>query len=412
MKTFAWTVLWLGGIALLIFIWAANDGGWVIVGATVTFILMSGVVWPVSSAKNRAAAQIANAEKSVLDMQQLAKAAREKLKKEKEDWISEHEAIRDKLFKTLDSKLGDKEATYKWIAPIIADIRLYHRDLLRPDDELVSRARSWDACAKLDILRKEKRALETANRELLYEIEYIKTLMDDDIEDDYDYSDEVEDADSPDWFLTQEEYQILSDRKKNERALEYYRKRDKKKWEIGRDFERYIGYMYEEDGYTVEYFGIEKRLQDMGRDIIAKRRGRTDIVQCKYWSRNKTVHEKHIAQLYGTTAMYKITEGRGGDVRAVFVTSASLSDTARLFADRLGIKIREGVEIGEYPLIKCNIGRNEYGEAKRIYHLPMDQQYDTVKIERDKGERYAFTVAEAEDAGFRRAYRWHGVGDG
>jgi len=35
--------------------------------------------------------------------------------------------------------------------------------------------------------------------------------------------------------------------------------------------------------------------------------------------------------------------------------------------------------------------------------------YDKVRIEVDKGEFYCGIVAEAEKAGFRRAYRWCGV---
>ena len=52
---------------------------------------------------------------------------------------------------------------------------------------------------------------------------------------------------------------------------------------------------------------------------------------------------------------------------------------------------------------ECNIGI----EGK-IYHLPFDQQYDSTIIE-GKDEFMALTVAEAEKAGFRRAYRWHGT---
>lgn len=47
-------------------------------------------------------------------------------------------------------------------------------------------------------------------------------------------------------------------------------------------------------------------------------------------------------------------------------------------------------------------------EGGKIYHLPFDQQYDKVKIEKNKGEFYCSTVQEAEKAGFRRAYRWKG----
>jgi hypothetical protein len=39
--------------------------------------------------------------------------------------------------------------------------------------------------------------------------------------------------------------------------------------------------------------------------------------------------------------------------------------------------------------------------------LPFDQQYDTAKIE-NVGEFYAWTVKDAEKAGFRRAFKWHG----
>ena len=35
----------------------------------------------------------------------------------------------------------------------------------------------------------------------------------------------------------------------------------------------------------------------------------------------------------------------------------------------------------------------------------MDEQYDMIKIDKP-GEFYAFTVKEAEDAGFRRAYKY------
>jgi hypothetical protein len=39
--------------------------------------------------------------------------------------------------------------------------------------------------------------------------------------------------------------------------------------------------------------------------------------------------------------------------------------------------------------------------------LPFDQQYDVTKVN-GKDEFMAMTVAEAESAGFRRAYKWHG----
>jgi hypothetical protein len=77
---------------------------------------------------------------------------------------------------------------------------------------------------------------------------------------------------------------------------------------------------------------------------------------------------------------------------------------AKEVAGKLEVQFYELARISDYPMIKCNIsGRDK----ERIYHLPFDQQYDRVKIS-GRPEMYAYTVAEAERAGFRRAWRWQG----
>lgn len=77
---------------------------------------------------------------------------------------------------------------------------------------------------------------------------------------------------------------------------------------------------------------------------------------------------------------------------------SQLSDTAKLICNRLRIKIVQ-LPFTEFPRIKCNINN-----GSKIYHLPFDQQYDRTEIKL-QGEFYARTVAEAENAGFRRAKR-------
>jgi hypothetical protein len=56
-------------------------------------------------------------------------------------------------------------------------------------------------------------------------------------------------------------------------------------------------------------------------------------------------------------------------------------------------------------MIKCNINPSS---KEKIYHLPFDQQYDKVVIGDVPGECYVETIADAEAAGFRRAFRWRG----
>ncbi len=205
-------------------------------------------------------------------------------------------------------------------------------------------------------------------------------------------------------YVTSTEYLTMTDTQRNQLALDRYLASHKKtKWEIGRDYELYVGYLFSKDGYHVEYTGSLFRFDDLGRDLVIRKGNRALIVQCKYWSKEKEIHEKHIFQLFGTSICYQLDHPEY-QVSCVLVTNTVCSKTARSFASKMNVSLRENVELGEFPRIKCNI--SDSGE--RIYHLPMDQQYDNVIIDRP-GEFFALTVQEAVDHGFRRAYRWHGI---
>ena len=93
-------------------------------------------------------------------------------------------------------------------------------------------------------------------------------------------------------------------------------------------------------------------------------------------------------------------------VKPDIVTTYKLSNEALQFAKLLKVSVRENVALEQYPCIKCNISERT---GERIYHLPFDQQYDSVKIGNVAGELYAMTVVAAEKANFRRAFRWHGA---
>jgi hypothetical protein len=172
-----------------------------------------------------------------------------------------------------------------------------------------------------------------------------------------------------------------------------------------------------------EYHILEKNYRYLKAevDIIAKKDNEVCIIQCKYWARYKKMHEKHIFQLFGTTMEYWIKNFKGckkpksfeefakflngNKLRPIFFTSTSLSSKAKEMANALSVEIRENEPIGEFPRIKCNINNNEFSSQTKIYHLPMDQQYDRTIVGNRAGEFYAFTVKEAENAGFRRAFR-------
>lgn len=214
-------------------------------------------------------------------------------------------------------------------------------------------------------------------------------------------------------LLSHSEWNNLSKTEKFQKALDRYQARHKTNWEIGRDFERFVGYEYECEGWDVTFYGAIQGFEDMGRDLIVKKNNSIKIIQCKYWAKEKTIHEKHIFQLFGTCVSYSLNNGiinqkqtlqQQSVVEGVFIASCSLSETAKMVASILGIKIIEFKKLEKYPCVKCNIGKN----GEKIYHLPFDQNYDKIKIEPNKGEFYCKTIREAEDAGFRRAYKWRG----
>lgn len=209
-------------------------------------------------------------------------------------------------------------------------------------------------------------------------------------------------------YLTKEEYRRLPSLERNQMALDRFWKRSKSKWLIGRLYERYIGYLYEQQGYDVEYVGIFKGFEDLGRDLICHKGRNMVVIQCKYWSKFRTIYEKHIFQFFGTVFQFR-DENPDKAVTAVFYTTTQMSALARRFADELGISLKENFPFDpHYPCIKCHTSKSETDYASRgtkIYHLPFDQLYDKTRIEKRYGEFYCRTVKEAEDAGFRRALR-------
>lgn len=206
-------------------------------------------------------------------------------------------------------------------------------------------------------------------------------------------------------YLSIEEYKRLSVDERNQLALDRYKERRRKNsWVAGVEYELFYSYKLRQEGYNVINFGAERGVDDLGRDIIATKNGNTYIIQCKRYGIHHEVHENTICQLFGTTLHYKITERQRNlftdpsKVFPVLVTTGILSDTAKEFANKLGVKVVY-LQMGEYPMIKCNINNGE-----KIYHLPFDQQYWRTKIDKP-GEFYATTVKEATAAGFRRAFK-------
>lgn len=343
-------------------------------------------------------------------------------KKDYEQQINSQKNINASL-----SNLLKSEKPFKDVAALKADFET----CIFEKDEHYLRYKSHPAASTADKVKEIRniyRASLFESKQMLYKYEFLlsvfpelKDSFEDEsslihIKDNYtnldDYNDNRDHV--HDW-LTDAEYKSMSVDDRNQLALDRYKKRRKDNWEIGIDYELYLGYLLREgkapfDGrWRVVQYGERKKLEDLGRDIIADRIGfdgkRTVyVIQCKRWSEQRIVHENAICQLFGTSVEYKIKhrELLLYDIVPVFITTTNLSPMAMEFAKQLGVKVMK-IPMGDYPMIKCNINNGE-----KIYHLPFDQQYHRTEISKE-GEFFAMTVKEATAKGFRRAMR-HFVG--
>lgn len=322
---------------------------------------------------------------------------------------------KDELFNNL--KLRDNESVSK-ITSLYSDFLLIQCDISSRYLETKSHPAKMEVLRIKELIRRTKPYI-FQYRQMLYKYEILLQLfpelsnyVDDfdsikDLEDIKSLETLQEDYDRVQLYVSKEEYSKLSTNERNQLALDRYMQGQKSRWEIGRDYELYCGLMYEEDNWEVEYIGMEKKLYDMGRDLIAIKGNIHHVVQCKYWSSDKMIHEKHITHLFGTTVEYGMNFPESIIIKPVFITNIQFSESANRFAEKLGVIIKENIPLKEFPRIKCNVNCDANGFKTLIYHLPFDQQYDRTKINKE-GEFFAYTVDEAVQAGFRRAFRYFG----
>ena len=415
---------------------ADNEIMWIVIIGFVSFIIwiISAIIKNYSSENEALTAKYKNLEKlnelnekTIKDLKieleyfksekqqmiqfQNEKLAFEKLKQQSETEIkNKRKELLDKYYEKKDTLafrlkdyekklLVEKSQSQQWLAGMIADF------LTLPIDYEIERLKKsnsqqkWDRAFKITDLKREIKCLTEKNKMLEYELKYLYTLYPEleDAEIELDDNLPVATSLEENGWLTKEEWESLSDLERNELAYDRYKNRHKTKWQIGRDFEMFVGYQYEtQKHYSIEYHGIKHGLKDLGIDLIAKKKNETLIIQCKYWSIKKEIHENYICQLYGTSIKYQLEHPTEKTI-PVFVCHNELSDIAKAFAQKLGIEVHEKIELGEYPAIKCN-------PDSMIYHLPFDLSYDNtekcIKV---------MTVAEAENLGYRRSYKWHGI---
>ena len=266
----------------------------------------------------------------------------------------------------------DFKKSFKNMGEFISDIKLYVYDIAskyfdtkshpahkKAQDVRELKQKTKEYIKEYKLMRYEYDMLFSLFPELENYLEYYsaeKAETIEEVKENYDYVQS---------WISKNEYSSLDENTRNQLALDrYIESRKKSKWAIGRDYEMFIGHEYEKKGYKVTYTGITDRLEDKGRDLIAQKDNEILIIQCKNWSKYKEIHENHICQLFGTTVQYNIENNSLFKATPVFITSATLSETALKFAEYLGVQVIQNKKLEEFPRIKCNINNKE-----KIYHL-------------------------------------------
>lgn len=402
---------------ILDFIRGDEDFTWLVL-FSFAFILFELFIWVLSWMKSDFNRELTRVEAQIFSLKTIHSNELSRITKEHEKKIGE----KDRMIKAIYS-LSVSSTPFKDSAHLIADIRTYIYD----KSAFYLRHKSSPARRAADEVKRMKsimsKEIEECN-EMRYKYEFLlstfpelKEYVEDDMAtislsrtDSFEGFKEARDRAKD--YLSSEEWNALDVDDRNQLALDRYKKKNKSNWELGVEYEHYVGYLLREGrppfsgNFHVTQFGELNGLADLGRDIIAEKvdlfgRKTIYVIQCKRWSEKKSIHENTICQLFGTAIEYML-RNKGlieDDVVPVLVTTTELTKTAKEFAAYLKVLVYI-LPMGEYPMIKCNINGDE-----KIYHLPFDQQYHRTEI-KNKGEFYAMTVKEATSKGFRRAKKY------
>lgn len=100
----------------------------------------------------------------------------------------------------------------------------------------------------------------------------------------------------------------------------------------GREYEKYVGLLYEKEGYEVKYNGIEKGSHDRGIDLMCEKGRHTVLVQCKCYTegKSKSVSLRDVYHFYGSSRHYA-RKNPQEVVQSSFWTTTNISRTSEVF---------------------------------------------------------------------------------
>jgi len=137
--------------------------------------------------------------------------------------------------------------------------------------------------------------------------------------------------------------------------------------EWGQIYEKFVGQVYESEGYEVIYQGLNKGLTDRGIDLIVTKDKYTSFIQCKFSRNSKKINKQRVEWiLYKSSQIifdyYKLSGRKPSFILIVHSIDESFSKLKRkdINPEYLSSKVT-------YPLVK--------------YFLDHNHRQDKVKLE-------------------------------
>ena len=172
------------------------------------------------------------------------------------------------------------------------------------------------------------------------------------------------------------------------------------KADYGRQYERYVGYLFEEKGFAVNYNGLSKGLEDGGIDLVARAPRKIRLVQCKRW--RMPVNVDVVSRLQGAVGRFIYEERRGKpaatrtSIRGVIATTGGIEAEALELAAHFGIYVMPRLKYAMYPAIKAQRITSDGGR----FLLPFTQGYDRMRLNQRAGDCFFASIREALANGF------------
>lgn len=157
---------------------------------------------------------------------------------------------------------------------------------------------------------------------------------------------------------------------------------------INKRYRIYIGYLYERMGWSVDYTS--------GKNLISRKDNRLIVTL------SEAIYTVDLNAMYSLLgeAMECGKDNAFGSVSAMCVTSSVLVSRVMTLANKFNVAVREHFYFHNFPCVRCKANF----EGQRVYYVPDDDEYLSVRIVPEDGDKYCWTADEAEVLRFYRPY--------